>query len=120
MIVAVDGEAAGCVSIADTLKPEAARVVKKLKRMKIEVWMVTGDNRRAAEAIASQVGITDVFAEVLPSNKAAKVKELQDRRRVVAMVVCVRRQLPFHSFIDPRATESMTPQRSPRQKSGSL
>jgi len=101
VIVAVDGEAVGSVSIADTLKPEAVRVVKKLRKMKIEVWMVTGDNRKTAEAIASQVGITNIFAEVLPSNKATKVKELQGKGHVVAMVVCQRIPSLFHSLSIP-------------------
>lgn len=87
VMVGVDDRAVGCVGIADTLKPEAASVVRKLKKMKIQVWMVTGDNRRTAEAIAQQVGITDVFAEVLPSNKASKVIELQNQKHKVAMVV---------------------------------
>lgn len=61
-------------------------MVKKLKKMKIGVWMVTGDNRRTAQAIAAKAGITEVFAEVLPANKADKVRELQSKKKAVAMV----------------------------------
>jgi len=86
VLVGVDGKFVGCIAIADTLKPEASAVVEKLKRMKIDVCMVTGDNRRTAHAIASKVGITHVFAEVLPAKKAEKVKELQRSNKKVAMV----------------------------------
>ncbi len=69
-----------------SIQQQAVEVVRKLKKMKIGVWMVTGDNRRTAHAIAAKVGITEVFAEVLPANKADKVKELQGNKKVVAMV----------------------------------
>jgi len=92
-MVAIDNKVAGCLGIADTLKPEASAVVARLKKMGIGVWMVTGDNRRTAEAIAKSVGITNVLAEVLPGNKASKVLELQkEHHHVVAMVVSI---VPF-------------------------
>uniref|UniRef100_A0A3B5MV50 P-type Cu(+) transporter n=1 Tax=Xiphophorus couchianus TaxID=32473 RepID=A0A3B5MV50_9TELE len=74
------------LAIADTVKAESALVVHTLSSIGIEVAMITGDNRRTAKAIAAQVGIRKVFAEVLPSHKVAKVQELQDRGRRVAMV----------------------------------
>ncbi len=84
--VAADGEARGVIAIADTIKPEAADAVAELKRLGLEVAMVTGDNRRTAEAIARQAGVGRVLAEVLPARKAAEVRRLQEDGRRVAMV----------------------------------
>ena len=86
MFVASDGKVLGSIWIADTLKPEASDVVRRLHGMGLEVVMVTGDNRRVAEALASLVGVDRVVAEVLPQNKADVVKDLQRQGRVVAMV----------------------------------
>ncbi|KJE97127.1 hypothetical protein CAOG_010081 [Capsaspora owczarzaki ATCC 30864] len=79
-------ELLGFVAVADTIKPETRSVVEMLRRQKIEVWMVTGDNERTARAIAQQAGITNIFAQVLPADKAEKVKELRAQGHTVAMV----------------------------------
>jgi Cu+-exporting ATPase len=86
MLVAVEGEPAGLVAVADTIKPGSAEAVDELVEMGIEPVMMTGDNRRTAEAIAAQAGITRVFAEVRPEDKAAMVQKLQAEGKIVAMV----------------------------------
>jgi len=76
----------GLIAIADTLKEFSKEAAEELKKMGKDVWMLTGDNERTAKAIASQIGIDNVMAEVLPQDKATKVKELQEKGRVVAAV----------------------------------
>ncbi len=86
VMVAIDGEPAGVIGIADELKADSAETVKELEALGLDVWMITGDNAHTAEAIASQAGIRNVLAEVLPDEKAAKVRDLQADGRTVAMV----------------------------------
>jgi Cu+-exporting ATPase len=91
ILIAVDGELAGIMGIADALKPSSTAAVKTLQKMGLEVVMLTGDNQPTAEAIAHQVGISQVFAQVRPDQKAAIVKSLQSKiqnpkSKIVAMV----------------------------------
>jgi P-type Cu+ transporter len=86
MFVAVDGRAAGLLAVADTLKPEAVEAVGALRALRLDVVMITGDNRRTAEAVARQVGIERVLAEVLPEGKEREVRRLQEEGRRVGMV----------------------------------
>jgi Cu+-exporting ATPase len=85
MLVAASGKPAGLVGVADTIKESAKAAIDELHRQKIEVVMMTGDNAKTAEAVAKSLGIDKVFADVLPEQKAEKVKELQAQGRVVAM-----------------------------------
>lgn len=86
MLIASAKKVLGIVAVADRVKETTAKVVKKLQDQGIEVYMITGDNQRTANAIAKQVGITKVLAEVLPQNKAEEVKKLQAQGKIVAMV----------------------------------
>ena len=86
LLAAVDGKFEGLLAIADLLKPESIEVVKKLKKLGLKVAMITGDNRRTANAIAAQAGIDIVLSEVLPQDKGAEVDRLKAQGYKVAMV----------------------------------
>ncbi|HKH58518.1 MAG TPA: heavy metal translocating P-type ATPase [Rubrobacter sp.] len=86
MFVAVDRESAGLVAVADTIKPSAHETLSRFKEMDIEAVMITGDNKRTAEAVARELGIERVFSEVLPVDKARYVEQLQEEGKRVAMV----------------------------------
>ncbi|HEU0079798.1 MAG TPA: copper-translocating P-type ATPase, partial [Longimicrobiaceae bacterium] len=86
MYVAVDGRLAGLVAVSDPIKASSRAAIARLKRMGLEVVMLTGDNRRTAEAVAREAGVDRVVAEVLPEGKVAEVRRLQEQGRVVAMV----------------------------------
>lgn len=86
VLVASGGKAIGMIAIADKLKETAQEAVNQFKAMGLHLFMITGDNRRTAQAIAQQIGIESVLAEVLPAEKASEVKKLQERGEVVAFV----------------------------------
>ncbi len=86
MLIAVDGRLAGIIAVADQIKKTSLAAIKELQGMGLQVYMITGDNERTAKAIASQVGIENVLADVLPEHKASKVEELKSQGRHVGMV----------------------------------
>ncbi len=86
MLLAVDGRIAGIVAVADPIKPDAKEAIQRLHAQGLKLVMLTGDNRATAQAVAAQVGIDEVVAEVLPQDKAGRVKDLQQRGQVVGMV----------------------------------
>jgi Cu+-exporting ATPase len=85
MFVTIDGQPAGLIGVADAIKPSAKAAVDEFHRQKIEVIMMTGDNETTARAVADQLGIDQVFAGVMPEDKAAKVRQLQEQGKRVAM-----------------------------------
>ncbi|WRS27263.1 heavy metal translocating P-type ATPase [Oscillospiraceae bacterium MB08-C2-2] len=85
MLIAGDGALLGIIAVADTIKASSAKAVAQLKKMGIEVYMMTGDNARTAQAIAAQAGIDHVMAQVLPQDKSARVEQLKSQGKMVAM-----------------------------------
>jgi Cu+-exporting ATPase len=86
VLVAIDGRAAGVLGVADTIKEDSVAAITALRRLGLQIVMITGDNRRTAAAIAREAGIERVLAEVLPERKAAEIQRLQAEHRVIAMV----------------------------------
>ncbi len=86
MLMAIDNTLEAMIAVADTLKESSKEAIDELQKMGIDVYMITGDNKRTANAIAKQVGITNVLAEVLPENKAEEVEKLMAKGKIVAMV----------------------------------
>ncbi len=86
VLVAVDNKINGIIAVADTVKEHARSAIDELKNIGIEIYMITGDNQKTAEAVARQLGIKNILAEVLPGQKAEEVKRLQDSNKVVAFV----------------------------------
>ena len=86
MFIATEGEVKGVIAVADTIRPESKAAVRGLQAQGLEVVMLTGDNKRTAEAIAKEIGIDNVVAEVLPGDKANQVKAIQEQGKTVAMV----------------------------------
>ena len=86
MLVSVDGEIKGLIAVADTLKDYSKEAIATLKKMGLEIWMITGDNEKTAKAIGKQLGVEEVLAEVLPQDKEKEIRELQRKGKVVGAV----------------------------------
>jgi Cu+-exporting ATPase len=86
IVIAIDNQPAGLIALADTIKDSSAEAIAAIKQHGATVAMLTGDNSRAAQAIAQQAGVDTVFADVLPADKSANVEQLQQQGKVVAMV----------------------------------
>jgi len=84
--ISINKEIAGLIGVSDVIKENAKETIEKLKNMGVEVYMLTGDNKSTAEAIAKKIGITNIFAEILPDKKAEKVNELKNKGKIVGMV----------------------------------
>ncbi|MBP2026909.1 Cu+-exporting ATPase [Acetoanaerobium pronyense] len=100
MLIAVDGVHSGIIAVADTIKETSKEAIKKLKSLGLDVYMVTGDNDRTARAIAQQVGIDNVYSEVLPEEKAGVVKDIKEKGKKVAMVGDGINDAPALAFAD--------------------
>jgi Cu2+-exporting ATPase len=85
VFILVDGKLRGAIALADIIRPESQQAIAALKEMNIRCMMLTGDNQQVAQWVSDQIGLDEYFAEVLPQDKAAKVKEVQSRGQLVAM-----------------------------------
>ena len=85
VFILIQGKVAGSLALSDTIRPESYKAIKALQKRNIKCWMLTGDNKETAKAVANELGMNGFFAEVLPDEKQAKVKELQDQGEFVAM-----------------------------------
>jgi Cu+-exporting ATPase len=86
MLISVDGRVKGAIAVADTLKEGAKEAIEELKKMGLEIWMITGDNKKTAEAIGKELGIGKILAEVLPQDKEKEIRKLQKEGKVVGAV----------------------------------
>jgi Cu+-exporting ATPase len=86
MLISIDGEVKGAIAVADTLKEGAKEAIEELKKMGLEIWMITGDNKKTAEAIGKELGIEKILAEVLPQDKEKEIRRLQKEGKVVGAV----------------------------------
>jgi len=86
MLVSVEGEVKGVIAVADTLKDYSKEAIENLKKMGLEIWMITGDNQKTAQAIGKQLGIEKIIAEVLPQDKEKEIRKLQARGKVVGAI----------------------------------
>jgi Cu+-exporting ATPase len=86
MLISIDGEVKGAIAVADTLKEGAKEAIEELKKMGLEIWMITGDNKKTAEAIGKELGIENILAEVLPQDKEKEIRKLQKEGKVVGAV----------------------------------
>jgi len=86
MLISVDGEVKGTIAVADTLKEGAKEAIEELKKMGLEIWMITGDNKKTTEAIGKELGIEKILAEVLPQDKEKEIRRLQKEGKVVGAV----------------------------------
>jgi Cu+-exporting ATPase len=86
MLISIDGEVKGAIAVADTLKEGAKEAIEELKKMGLEIWMITGDNKKTAQVIGKQLGIEKILAEVLPQDKEKEIRRLQKEGKVVGAV----------------------------------
>jgi Cu+-exporting ATPase len=86
MLISVDGKVKGAIAVADTLKEGAKEAIEELKKMGLEIWMITGDNKKTAQAIGKELGIENILAEVLPQDKEKEIRKFQKEGKVVGAV----------------------------------